>query len=127
MMNKMLRFSLKILLPVFFLGGSGAIQATAQEGAATSKAEQKVLLDNDKVKVVENRYPPGSEGESTARTYRIARAIKGGTLVRIYADGKKETLEWKTGDVKEYDASAPFMLRNVGKTEVIIYVVNLKK
>jgi hypothetical protein len=61
--------------------------------------------------------------ENASRSYRVARALKDGTLIRIYADGKKETIEWKTGDVKYFEPSDPFKLRNDGKAEV---VVNLK-
>jgi hypothetical protein len=126
-MNRLTRLSLGLLLPAAVLLGSADLnRAMAQESATAPKAEQKVLLDNDKVKVVENRYMPGTELESAARGYRVARAMKGGTLIRIYADGKKETIEWKTGEVKYFEPSDPFKLRNVGKTEVVVYVVNLK-
>jgi hypothetical protein len=124
-MNKITRFSLGLLLPALLLGGANLNWAIAQDATAP-QAEQKVLLDNDKVKVVENRFVPGAELENASRTYRVARALKGGTLIRIYADGKKETIEWKTGEVKYLEPSDPFKLRNVGKTEVVVYIVNLK-
>jgi mannose-6-phosphate isomerase-like protein (cupin superfamily) len=109
------------------LGSLDLDWAMAQDAAtAAPKAEQKVLLDNDKVRVVENRFVPGAELENASRNYRVARAMKGGTLIRIYADGKKETIEWKAGEVKYFEPSDPFRLRNVGKTEVVVYIVNLK-
>ncbi|WP_168788684.1 hypothetical protein [Paraburkholderia aromaticivorans] len=126
-MNKLARLSLGLLLPALMLVGADLNRAMAQDAAvAAPKAEQKVLLDNDKVKVVENRFVPGAELENASRGYRVARALKGGTLIRIYAGGKKETIEWKTGEVKYFEPSDPFKLRNVGKAEVVVYVVNLK-
>lgn len=127
-MNKLANLSVAFLLPALMLGGSSVNQVMAQDASTVPpKAEQKVLVDNDKVKVIENRYKPGAEGDSTARPYRVARALMGGTLLRIYEDGKKETIEWKTGEVKIFEASEVFKLKNIGKTEVVIYVVNLKK
>ncbi|WP_087648549.1 hypothetical protein [Caballeronia choica] len=127
MMVKLFRLSLRLMLSGVLLGSITPNQASAQDAAvAAPKAEQKVLLDNDKVRVVDNRFEPGTELENASRGYRVARALKGGTLIRIYANGKKETIEWKTGEVKYLEPSDPFKLRNVGKTEVVVYVVNLK-
>jgi hypothetical protein len=85
MMNKIVELSLGLLLSALLLGSSVLNQALAQDAAmAAPKAEQKVLLDNDKVKVVENRFGPGAELENASRGYRVARALTGGTLIRIY-------------------------------------------
>jgi hypothetical protein len=90
---------------------------------------QKVLIDNDRVRVTETVYPPGG-GTNTANQppYRITRAIKGGTLERAYADGKKELATWKDGEVKEQPAAkAPYTLKNTGKANVVLYTVQIKK
>ena len=90
---------------------------------------QKVLVDNDRVRVTETVYPPGA-GTNTANQppYRITRAIKGGTLERTYADGKKEAAAFKTGEVKEQPAAkAPYTLKNTGKSDVVLYTVQIKK
>jgi len=90
---------------------------------------QKVLVDNDRVRVTETVYPPGG-GTNTANQppYRITRAIKGGTLERTYADGKKEPAAFKTGEVKEQPAAkAPYTLKNTGKSDVVLYTVQIKK
>ena len=90
---------------------------------------QKVLVDNDRVRVTETVYPPGA-GTNTANQppYRITRALKGGTLERTYADGKKEAAAFKTGEVKEQPAAkAPYTLKNTGKSDVVLYTVQIKK
>jgi len=51
-----------------------------------------VFVDNDRVKVVENRYKPGEERDGPPALYRVGRALKGGTLQRTYPDGKQETI-----------------------------------
>ena len=58
----------------------------------------------------------------------MTRVIKGGTLERTYADGNKERVTFKTGEVREQPAaSAPYSQRNVGKDEVVLYSVAVKK
>jgi hypothetical protein len=52
--------------------------------------------------------------------------LKGGKLQRIYPDGGTDTTEWKTDEVKVSGASAPYILKNVGTTEVVLYAVRLK-
>jgi hypothetical protein len=97
----------------------------AEKGKAPERV-QKVLLDNDAVRVTETVYPPGSS-TTFQPIYRITRAIKGGTVVRTYADGKKETVTWKDGEVREGKAeSKPYTLTNPGKSEVILYTVSIK-
>ena len=88
---------------------------------------QKVLVDSATFRVTETTYPPGSGTASTQPGHRITRALKGGTLERTYADGRKETLTWKDGEVREQPAAkAPYALRNTGKTEMVLYTVSVK-
>jgi hypothetical protein len=57
---------------------------------------------------------------------RVVRALKGGTLMRTYADGKTEKVQWKTGEVKWLGPDPVFATKNVGKTEIVLYVVEVK-
>ncbi|MFD2270868.1 hypothetical protein ACFS07_06395 [Undibacterium arcticum] len=119
-----------MLVPVFMLAAGIVNQAMAQDKATAAplKEELTVLLDNDKVRVVEQRLKPGAESESRARPYRVVRALKGGTLQRIYLDGTKEIRQWKTGEVRvdESTDASYIVKKNIGKTETVLYVVNLK-
>jgi hypothetical protein len=47
-------------------------------------------------------------------------------MERTYADGKKEKVVWKTGDVRILEAGPAFTNVNVGKTDVQLYTVMLK-
>jgi hypothetical protein len=127
-MNKLVGLFIGLLFPAFMLPGGGVNQAMADENttAAPPKDEVKVLVDNDKVQVIEEAFKPGAESESKARPYRVVRAVKGGTLQRIYPDGKKEIAHWKAGEVKVFEATPPYMPKNIGNTEVFLYVVRLK-
>ena len=85
-----------------------------------------MLLENDKVQVYEAHIPVGAEGGNIARPYRIGRALTNATMQRIYADGKKETVQWKAGEVRELGPDPQFIPRNIGKTDFRIYVVEPK-
>ena len=106
---------------------AGPAIAQDKKGKVTERT-QKVIIDNDRVRVTETVYPPGGgTNQANQPPYRITRAIKGGTLERTYADGKKETTTWKDGEVKEQPAAkAPYTLRNTGKADVVLYTVQMK-
>ena len=127
-MKRLVSFLATLVVPAILLAAVGANQAMAQEKAkaAPLKQEVKVLVENDKVRVSENRWAPGAESESVARSNRVVRAMKGGTLQRIYPDGKKETVNWKTGETKYMAKTEPYIVKNIGKSEVVLYVVSLK-
>ena len=126
-MKKLIRFVVGMAIPAFIMAGGVANSAAAAEKAAMAPVTQKVLLENDKVKVFEIAWKPGQENTTVASTaFRIVRAIKGGTIERNYADGKKETVVWKTGEVRMNSPSAAYTAKNTGKTEIHLYVVQLK-
>jgi hypothetical protein len=116
-----------LLVPAFLIAGLSVNSAIAQDKAPAPASKMKVLLENDKVKVYEVTYAPGAENKGiAASTMRIVRGLKSGTLERSFADGKKETAEWKSGDVKQLNPGPAYNTKNVGKTEVQLYVVQLK-
>ena len=136
----MKRLLVSVLIPAFMLAGMAANSAMAQDkakdakAAPAAKAEKgkavlKVVLDNDKVLVSEVTFKPGDENVSVpSSSFRIVRALKGGTLMRSYADGKTEKIEWKTGEVRMVEPTAQkFTTKNVGKSEFVLYVVVLKE
>jgi hypothetical protein len=126
----MRKLRVTLLLAAFFMASATAGPAIAQEKA--KKAEkgqsvQKVLVDNDRVRVTETRFKPGDEGPNVERPYRITRALAGGTLERTYADGKKEKRQWKAGQVREQGPDKAFVPKNVGKSDVVLYTVTPKQ
>lgn len=54
------------------------------------------------------------------------RALKGGTLQRTYLDGKKENVVYKTGEVKLNEPGPGFTTKNVGKSAIKLYIVQVK-
>jgi hypothetical protein len=120
------------LVTAFLLAGLAGIPAIAQEKGNAAKAEKgksvtTVLAENDKVRVWETRYRPGDQNTAPpSSAIRVLRALKGGTLLWTYADGKTEKVVWKTGEVKILTPGPQFTSKNVGKSEILLYVVMLK-
>jgi quercetin dioxygenase-like cupin family protein len=118
------------------LATTGATFAVAQEKKAPEKAAdkaaakgavraQKVIVDNEKIRVSESVFKPGEVNPLQQRGYRVTRVLKGNTTVERTIDGKMETLEYKEGSVHVSPAGMS-MLKNIGKNEVTIYTVILK-
>lgn len=117
-----------LLVPALFLAGAIAQPAVAQEKKAEKAPvrAQKILVNNDRVRVSESVFKPGETNPMAKRGYRVTRVLKGSTtVVRTHADGKTEKIEWKEGGVYVSPADNA-STRNVGKSEVVIYTVVLK-
>ncbi|MFM0140082.1 cupin domain-containing protein [Caballeronia grimmiae] len=100
--------------------------AEAQDTGSTPKMVERVLVDNERVKVAENIFAPGAESPSIKRPYRVVRALKGGKFQRIYPDGKKESGEYQTGQVGAFGATPAYIFKNAGDSELVLYVVYIK-
>lgn len=126
-MRQWASFTMGILVVVFVAAGGTANPAMAQTQAPKLAAVNRVLIDNPKVLVGESTWAPGAENSSVARPPRVLRALNGGTLTVIYADGKIEKRTYKTGEVHYLEQDAvPNVLKNEGTTEIKIYYVFLK-
>jgi len=139
-MKPLIRLFVSLLVPAFVMAGITASPAIAQDKMKDAKAapaakagkgmaKLTVLAENDKARVFEVQYKPGEENKAVpSSSFRVVRALKGGTLLRTFADGKTQKVEWKTGEVRfvEPDKTA-YTAKNVGKTNVHLYVVVLKE
>ena len=130
-MKHLTRLFVSLVVPAFILAGVASSQAMAQDKAkAASKATNstKVLHEDDRVRVTETTTKPGERGNSIVRGFRVTRWLQGGTQERTYADGKKEKIERKTGDVfvAGPDKQAYFVT-NIGTTTIVGYGVQIKQ
>jgi len=111
------------------LSAAALVLSGLMAGAALGqdKVSIKVLSEDAKVRVFEATYAPGAENPSPpSSTTRVVRALTAGTLERRYADGKKETVNWKPGMVQVLPPSGAYTTKNVGKTKLQLYVVAVK-
>ncbi|WP_153145244.1 hypothetical protein [Dechloromonas sp. H13] len=97
--------------------------AVADEKGQASRA---VLAESDRLQVLEIRQKPGEVTTPSTSATRVVRALQGGTMLRTYADGKTEKVEWKTGEVQLQEPGPQYTVKNVGNSEIVLYVVRLK-
>ena len=92
--------------------------------------KQKVLIENERVKVFVASWTPGAETPSVTREFdRIVYVVKGGTIQRNYDDGSTTRYTYKTGDVVYADQPADkqkYAIKNIGKSNVVLQVTYLK-
>ena len=118
-----------LLIAGLLIPGLFANIATAQERPQTTKTgfSTTVLLDNEKVRVFEATWKPGSESPSAKRPPRVVRVTTGGTLSYIYGDGRIEKITKKTGEVYYVDADpVAFSVKNESEAEVVLMNIVLK-
>jgi hypothetical protein len=118
-----------LLIPAFMLAGVVTSPAMAQDKAKAEKGKsvQKVLHEDDKVRVTETTSKPGDVSANIVRGFRVTRWLQGGTQERTYADGKKEKFERKAGEVAvQGPDKQAFFITNIGKTTIVAYTVNIK-
>lgn len=123
-------FALVMAAPAVAQDKAKDAKAAPAAKAEKGKSTVKVHMDNAKVRVFERTYKPGDTNEEVpSASYRVNRTLKGGTLERTYSDGKKEKIELKDGQVRYLEPTkggAKYTVKNIGKTEVVNYVVVLK-
>lgn len=118
-----------LLVPAFLLTGAIVNPALAQNPAkakAPAEPTVKVLAENDRVRVQESTYKPGEGQAIRDRPLAVIRVLKGGTMLRTFPDGKTETERFKDGQTRIREP-ATYGNKNVGKTTVRFYIVQLKK
>ena len=104
-----------------------AAPALGQDATRKETAVGKVLVDNPRVLAGEVTWAPGTQNSSTARPARVIRALVGGTLTVVYADGRTEKRTFETDGVYYFEAdTVPNYLRNDGASDVKVYFVFLK-
>jgi negative regulator of sigma E activity len=127
-MRSLVTASLAVL--AFVLSGSMVNSAMAQGKKAeksAAKATIKVFAENAKARAYEVTFAPGAENTAVpSSSVRVVRALAGGTLQRTYADGKKEKIVYKTGEVKINEPSPAYTTKNIGKNPIKLYVVQVK-
>jgi len=113
------------LVVVMLFGTSLGLAQDKGKDAKAAPAATKVILENDKVRIQESRFKPGIGGPMMERPGRASYTVKGGTFVRTYPDGKKVTINTKTGEWRWLEKET-YSFVNAGKTEIILNTVYLK-
>jgi len=102
---------------------------SAQEGKKEwpkPSPNAKVLLENEKVRVLENRYKPGEKNSMQKRGARVVYVLEGGPTKIYYPDGKTEKSERKAGTASYYPRGDTKSTENVGKADHRTLIINLE-
>lgn len=123
------RIVMSFFVAAFFLAAVAGIPAIAQDQAkakASAEPTVKVLAENDRVRVQESTYKPGEGQSIRERPLAVIRVLKGGTMLQTFPDGKTETMRFKDGQTRIREP-ATYGNKNIGKTTVRFFIVQIKK
>lgn len=102
-----------------------ATNAFAQDMATTAGKSAKVVLDNNKVRVIELNMPPGSSTGMHSHGDNLVVFLSGGAAMQTMADGTTKAMERKPGEVL-WSGPVTHDTRNTGKSAVRTLVIELK-
>jgi quercetin dioxygenase-like cupin family protein len=97
----------------------------AEDAVKVAPHAYKVLLENDRVRVLESRMKPGDRTEMHSHPALVAYAIQDGRFKFTFPDGASEEIELQAGQVIFSDA-VTHSTENVGTTEGHVILVELK-
>ena len=107
------------------IAASAASSAAAQDLAVTAGSRAKVVLDNDKVRVIEVNLPPGSTTGMHSHGDNLVVYLSGGMTIQTMGDGSTKELEAKSGEVRWSDP-VTHDTKNTGKAATRAIVIELK-
>ena len=84
----------------------------------------KVVLENDRVRVLDVQFKPKEKAAMHTHPDHVVYVLKGGKL-KITTSGKTDVLDLKTGQAIFFQALS-HEVENTGKTDVQLFVVELK-
>jgi len=102
------------------------LSGAAQDLAQTAGKNIKVLLDNEKVRVLELQMPPGGKTGMHSHDDNIVYFITGGEAMQTGADGTTKTMQRKAGEAL-WSGPVTHDTQNIGKTPVKTLIIELKE
>lgn len=102
-----------------------AMPSLAQDIVKVSPKHTKVLINNDKVRVLDYQSKPGDKEPMHSHPDMLIYVLEGGTTLSTPQSGKPETTEFKTGEIY-YRKAMTHTAENVGKTRIHFLLVEIK-
>jgi len=87
--------------------------------------ENKVIMENDRVRVLGTMFKPNDKAAMHSHPDHVVYVLKGGKL-KLTSSGKTDVLDLKAGQAMFLKAQS-HEAENIGKTDVDLLVVELKK
>ena len=107
-------------------GGEGGAPGTIPEPHVAAPEQHKQLLDNEWVRVYEEKNPSGTKVAMHRHPDHVAYVMAGSVLQVTTSDGKEETRDLKSGQSFFFPAEA-HRIENTGKNLAVVILVELKK
>src|SRR3989442_12542476 len=85
----------------------------------------KMLVENDRVRVLEYRGGPGTKADMHSHPDLVAVAIRGGKVRFTLANGQTDDAELGNGDAGFFEATE-HMTENVGASDIDMVLIELK-
>jgi hypothetical protein len=132
------RLFASLFVPALIFAATAVTPSMAQDKAKdtkpapAAKAEKgkpvvKVFHDDDSVRIFEVTFKPGDVASTGPRPLRVIRPLKNGVLERTFADGTKDKVEFKAGEVQVFQPEPkPYTPKNISKSDLVLYVVYIK-
>ena len=115
-----------VVSAVLFAAGLLAQSARAQNPAKLNPNSYKVLLENDRVRVLDVRLKPGDKSALHSHPGYVTYALTEAKIKITLADGKTELIDSKPGKALWHDP-VTHTVENVGPTESHILEIELKE
>ncbi|HEY0783281.1 MAG TPA: cytoplasmic protein [Thermoanaerobaculia bacterium] len=103
-----------------------ALPAVAQDPVKLAPDHIKVVLENDRVRVLDDRSKPGDKEGLHSHPACIIHVLTGGKIRSTSPDGKVTVAELKAGDTL-WREPLTHSVENIGTTELHLLLVELKK
>jgi quercetin dioxygenase-like cupin family protein len=104
----------------------GVLSAAAQDAVKLAPDMNKVLFENDRVRVIEVTTPPGKVLEMHSHPDHLVYMLEDNKTKMTGKDGKASEVDGTKGAVRWVDATS-HKVENVGKTPIHAIVVELKE
>jgi len=101
------------------------LSSSAQDMAVTAGEQAKVVLDNDKVRVIQLDIAPGGKTGMHSHGDSLVVFLTGGDATQTDADGTKKQRHTEAGEVT-WSGPVTHDAENTGKAPVKVLVVELK-
>ncbi len=119
------RIALTVFI-LFYIVIFSAVSLNAQDVTKVTPKNYKVLIDNEKVRVIDNISNPGDKSAWHSHPDYLVYVIEGGISKMTTKDGKSKTTEFKKGQTLWLDATT-HETQNIGKTKIHLLLIELKK
>jgi hypothetical protein len=119
--------SVLLFVAVLIVGSlSGAAEVGEMDLAKLSPEDVKVLLENDRVRVLEVRHQPGVKEPMHSHPAYISYFLDDTKVKVTSPDGKTVVRDRKAGEI-QFSGPVTHALENIGTTEQHVLVIELKK